>query len=79
MNTERVIKVAYYGDPIGRMSNDRLSIEFSPKELSSLKIHFTEQALKAKSYGEQTEMRELRETFISAYDMWDDYKRTTHD
>ena len=75
MNEERVIKVVHYGDQDSRMFNDRITIEFSPSELSSLAIHFKQQALDAKDYGTQTFMREQREAFGRAYDLWEDYKR----
>ena len=74
MNTERAIKVVYYGDQDGRMFNDRIRIEFSPSELSSLAIHFKQQALDAKDYGTQTFMREQHDAFDCAYEMWDDYE-----
>ena len=68
----RITKPAYCGDPDGCVFNDRVSIEFSPVELSMLRIHFTEQALEAKEYRTQTEMRGMREAFSDAYKVWEE-------
>lgn len=70
MNTERVITLAHCGDFVGCMFNDRISITFSPSEVTTLEIIFKKLALEAEDYGKQTEMREMRSAFGQAYHMW---------
>jgi hypothetical protein len=66
MNEEQGIKVVYCGSPMYCEFEDRISIEFSPSELTMLTIHFTKAAMIAEMYSGQTEMREQRETFNRA-------------
>jgi hypothetical protein len=56
-------------------NDDQISIDFSPSELTMLTIHFTKAAMEAEMYSGQTEMRELRETFNRAHELWEAYRR----
>ena len=75
MNEKRVIKVTRCGDQAGCVFEDRISIEFSPSELSSLEIHFLDQALAAGMYDTQTEMREMRDAFKNAAAIWKAFRK----
>ena len=75
MYKERVIKVTRCGDQICSAFGDRVSIEFSPSELTSMVIHFHDQAMKAENYGTQTEMREMVDAFKKANEIWAEARR----
>ena len=74
MNEKRVIQVTRCGDQAGCIFEDRISIEFSPSELSSLEIHFLDQALAVDMYNTQTEMREMRDAFENASAIWKEFR-----
>ena len=73
--TERIINIAHCGDKVGCSFKDRVSVDFSPNEVSTLQILFKELAMDAKDYGTQTAMRKMHEAFSTAYGMWEDKRR----
>lgn len=67
---KRKIEVVKVGEKTGCLLNDRISIEFSPNDLVSLKEIFEVRALKAASFSRQTEEREMVEVFDGAHRIW---------
>ena len=63
-------KVTECGEWNGSLFNDRVSIEFSPSELETLKQIFEQRALNAIHYNEQGAERDMCELFGKAYEIW---------
>ena len=76
---ERVINVVHCGDPKGWGFDDRISIVFTPRELTLLILLFKALGMDAKEYGIQTEVRELDEAFNQAYVQWEDKRRSINE
>jgi len=74
--SERVITIVYCSEKGESIVDDRIRIEFSPRELSAAASRFKDLALHVEEYSEQTEMRDMYETFYTAWDMWNDMRRS---
>ena len=68
---DREIKVTKCGDMVASELNDRISIEFSPFEITNLKWIFNTRALSAKEYQEQGSERKMHNLFVTARGMWE--------
>jgi len=74
--SEQVITLVYCSEKGESIVGDRISIEFSPRELSAAASCFKDLALHAEEYNVQTKMRDMYETFYTAWDMWNDMRRS---
>jgi len=67
----RKIEIIRLGDNYGCCFDDRISIEFSPNEISDIESVFEERALSEKSYCQQGREREMKDLFREAYVKWE--------
>lgn len=72
---KRKIEVVKLGEMLARLLNDRISIEFSPYELSTLGKIFELRAVRAETYGDQTQERCLYEIFEEAFELWEEKRK----
>ena len=68
---DREIKVTKCGEIQNSLFNDRVSIEFTPFELETLKKVFKERAMNANHYDEQGNERDKCGVFTKAYEVWE--------
>ena len=68
---KRKIEVVKLGEKLACLINDRINIEFSPIELVRLKGIFEYRAMKAGTYTDQTEEREMVAIFDKADRMYE--------
>ena len=69
--SEREIKVTKCGEQRGCLFDDRVSIAFSPSELTDLKYIFRKRAEATTDYAEQIDEHERCELFTEASRMWE--------
>ena len=75
MTEQREIKVTKCGEQQGCLFDDRVSIEFSPSELETLKQIFEQRAVNATRYNEQGDERDMCELYTKAYEMWENARK----
>ena len=68
---DREIKVTKCGKIEACELNDRISIEFSPFEVTNLKWMFNERAMAAKEYQEQGSERKMHDVFATSREIWE--------
>jgi len=71
----REIKVTKCGEQQGCSLDDRVSIEFSPSELETLKYIFEDRAIDTTRYNDQGNEREMHDLFSTARRMWEKVRR----